>query len=60
MEKREEIVAGDRLGLRKSRVIEDLWIGMNPRQGEDWAPEGTWDEWVALARAILDREEGRG
>lgn len=53
-EDRQPIGAGSRLACVASRNIEDWFIPVNP-VNQNVTPEGTWQEWVGLARAILDR-----
>jgi len=41
-----------RLAMCKSEWLEDWWISHSPRNDNQNA-EGTWEEWVSLASAIL-------
>ena len=41
------------------RHVEDWWVGISPRNGYGASVEGTWADWVVLARRILAVEEAR-
>lgn len=54
---RDYVCAGARrLAMCKSEWLTDWYISHSPRNDNQNA-EGTWDEWVALARAILKADE---
>jgi hypothetical protein len=40
-----------------SEIIEGWWVGYSPRNGRGASVEGPWGDWVALARAIITRDE---
>ena len=46
------ITAGRRLAICRSEYLGDWYISWSPRNDNQNA-EGPWDEWVALAHAIL-------
>ena len=49
---------GRRLAVKASDWIPDWYVGWSPRN-ENYSAEGTWDDWVHLATAILAEEEHR-
>ncbi len=53
-----ELRGGSRLAVRRTNGGGDWFVALNP-QNEDHPAEGRWKDWVALARAILARDEER-
>lgn len=49
---------GRRLAMKPSKYLSDWYVGWSPRNSSDCA-EGTWFDWVELARNILAAEEAR-
>ena len=52
------VSSGRRLAVAKSGHIDDWYISYSPRNDNQNA-EGTWEEWVNLAKAILEEDEER-
>lgn len=50
---------GRRVALRSSESLPDWYVGFSPRNGQNAAVEGTWEDWVTLAKAILAEDEAR-
>lgn len=48
------IDGGRRCAVRKSEWMDDWWVGTSPRNGDGASVEGPWEDWVTLARAILE------
>ena len=48
--------AGRRLAIVKSNSIENWYFSYSPRNDNTHA-EGTWEEWVELAKEILKRNK---
>lgn len=49
-----DIYAGRRLAIEKSDWMENWWVAHSPRNGKSACAEGPWEEWVELARQILE------
>ena len=55
------LAAGRRLAVKSSRWVgedEDWYVAYSPRNDSACA-EGTWEEWVNLAKLILAKDEER-
>ena len=52
---REYIEAGRRLAVRRSEWLDEWWVSHSPRNSNSNA-EGAWEEWVALAKRIIDAD----
>ena len=48
---------GRRCAVKQTPYIDGWWVGVSPRNGEGATVEGPWEDWVALARAILEHDE---
>lgn len=46
---------GRRCAVKKSEWLDDWWISHSPRNDNQNA-EGPWEDWVALAHAILEAD----
>lgn len=54
---REYVRGGDRrCAMRKSEWLDGWWVSYSPRNSNSNA-EGSWDDWVLLARNILKADE---
>lgn len=45
---------GRRCAVRQSEWLDGWWVGTSPRNGDGALVEGPWEDWVALARNILE------
>ena len=46
-------------GLNDGNEPDGWWVGYSPRNGYGASVEGSWDDWVTLAKAILAEQERR-
>jgi hypothetical protein len=53
------IPVAKRLGIYKSDNLSDWYVGYSPRNANNY-DEGTWADWVALARVIIAIDDDRG
>ncbi|MFK4760319.1 hypothetical protein ACI3KS_05225 [Microbacterium sp. ZW T5_45] len=55
------IAGGRRLAVEASQSLDNWWVGVSPRNGYGALVEGSWDDWVILAKKILAADaEHRG
>lgn len=58
MEKRAVYIdAGRRNGIHQVATLDGWWVAYSPRNGDGATAEGPWDDWVLLARLILEYDE---
>lgn len=53
------IVGGRRCAISSSEWLSGWFVGYSPRNGENASVEGPWEDWVTLARSILEIEAAR-
>lgn len=53
------IIAGERLGLMKSDIDgEEWWVAISPRN-HNYCAEGSWKDFVELAKIILEKDANK-
>lgn len=63
--RREAMQGGRRLGMAKSSSFDDWYVGYSPRNSistdnfNGASVEGSWFEWVSLAKQILEEDAAR-
>ena len=50
------IAGGRRCAIRRAEALPGWWVATSPRNGDEALVEGSWDDWVTLARSILALE----
>lgn len=46
-------------GLNDGDEPDGWWVGYSPRNGMGGSVEGNWEDWVTLAKKILEEDERR-
>jgi hypothetical protein len=51
------LIGGRRCALEKLEDWDDFYVAVSPRNGRNAVAEGPWEDWVTLARNILDADQ---